>query len=160
MKNFIAAIFSILIMGTAQAQLINIDGTEYDILWDLGTFEEIDVKHNLQGQIWWGNNEVAAGFAAALGFFDDGDPMTSIGPLFATSMIFLGDIEEPGILVFSQVAGISGAPWFTRAPYSDLSSHGLQHSWAFVSNSVPVPSSLTLIALGLVGFNISRKSRF
>jgi len=160
MKNLIIALLTVLVVGTTQAQLIEVDGTEYDILWELGTFDAIDSKHNLQGQIWWGNNEVAAGFAAALGFFDDGDPMTSIGPLFATSMIFLGDIEEPGILVFSQVADISGAPWFTRAPYSDLSSHGLQHSWAFVSNSVPVPSSLTLIALGLVGFNISRKSRF
>lgn len=159
MKSLIIAVLAVLVVGTTQAQLIEVGGTEYDILWELGTFEAVDARHNLQGQIWWGNNELAAEFSETLGYFDDGDVDTFLGPYFATSMVFWDEVEAPGILVFSQAAHIAGEPWYTHDPWADFSSHGLLHSWAFVSNSVPVPSSFALIALGLAVLGLPCKVR-
>lgn len=149
MKNFIIAVCAIMLMGTAQAQLIDVGGTEYDILWEIGTFDEVNTARNLEGQIWWGDGDLAGTFASSLGYIDVGHSdifilNLDVGPLFA--------YEFPETGAFRARSSMSG---FTT---TGLRTHD-RIVWAYERSTIPTPGSLTLIVLGLAGLGVTRKVR-
>ena len=90
MKNLIIAVFAISGMSATHALPILVSedgipgtGIEYDIFWEVGTFDEVNARRNLQGQIWWGDLALAATFAGSAYFVNDEDDITSMGPVFA-----------------------------------------------------------------------------
>jgi hypothetical protein len=49
---------------SAQALLVTVDGTAYDVTTKQGTFEDLDAV--LINQVWWGNQSLAIKFAQEL----------------------------------------------------------------------------------------------
>lgn len=165
MKNLIIAVFATLLMGAAHAQLVEVDGTEYDVLWEIGTFDEVNAAGKLEAQTWWGDAGRAETFAAALGYIDvnDGLFLDARGPMFVSSIMTVA-------LTMRVITYAAMTPRDTPCaspPRCGFTRAGIlgpgEPAWAIAeevnSEHIPVPGSLALIVLGLAGLGITRKAR-
>jgi hypothetical protein len=140
----------------ASATIITVDGTDYDVSWTIGTFEDINNTYGLVDEAWWGDEALATALATTLGFIDDGDAFPDLGVIFAHTMA--GDSTLTS--TFSNPTGTFGV--FSSIPALN------SKQWAFAHSSsaspepepVPEPASLALWALGIVGLGFTRKDKF
>lgn len=144
---FAAAMLALTAMN-ANAALITVGDQDYNIETVEGP--GLDFAELFQAQAWYGNQSLAANFAAALG--DQLGYPNEITNFFGTtrtvSPLFVWDVD-PGLSFRGEtIAGGVYAGSFSPAPNT---------SYVFATASVPAPGMLALMGLGLLGFVAARR---
>lgn len=137
--------------SSALAIPITVGDVNYDIEWKIGTFDEVNADGLLTSQDWWGAGRATAlDFARALGFMEDGDGFSNLGPMFAYAPF------TQGIL-----AAIHTSPMQQNFAAAVVVQPSQRAAWAYHAGPVAVsePTGLALLALVLAGFGVARKLR-
>ena len=146
-KRIAFSLALLVLPSVSNAIPITVNGTTYDIGWQIGTFNEVNAERDLMSQLWWSDRQLGVLFAQQLGFLNDGDPFPQFGPVFATIALDPRTV----LTAASQMDGtvIQGS---TRRETN-------RGAWAFVGTSsvpVPEPTTLALFAIGIVGLRVVR----
>ncbi|NHO67177.1 PEP-CTERM sorting domain-containing protein [Aestuariicella hydrocarbonica] len=155
MKPLFALLMILSFTAPVSATLITVNSTDYNVEWAIGNFDDINSAYDLMSQIWWGNESLALEFAGALGFVEDMDVQASIGPSFAYDL--QGSV--------SYLVAAQNSAQFPLATFSldGASFPDYEIAWAYVveedKQTVPEPSSLMLLLLGMTGLLLNRKRR-
>jgi hypothetical protein len=120
---------------TAQAVVVTVDSTQYNVTMVAGTYTSL--SPTLQNQVWWGSSNTALAFANAVG--QQGLPNFGImGPLFAWAV----EGDSIGSLVSSRALTSTNIPLSLTIAAGDPTSH----TYA-VASQVGVPDSGVTIAM-------------
>lgn len=147
-KIIIALTFTILSMS-AQAGLITVDGTDYDVTMNYGTFAQINAGGTLESQIWFGDSSLAIDFAQAVG------NMFGWPNQFSDGIWFVYELNNTDFISHSLVNNSTRTWTHWRDPTEATARYFATAS--IVDAQVPEPSTLAIFALGIIGL-ASRRS--
>jgi hypothetical protein len=153
-SKLLAISFIVCWTGLANSTIISTSEGDYNVTTTTGMFSSLEPE--LIGQIWWGNRALAKEFAELtedlLGL-QDAFGRQDIGPLFAICSDCSGFDAFP----------IGGEVWTNDNNATALwGTDDRIHTYAvaeFVPRSVPVPATIALFSLGLVGLWCSRRKK-
>lgn len=148
MNKILIVVAFALFSFTSKATIITVDNEDWDVTYTLATFNDLNSNDFLVSQAWWGSREKASQFALALGYIDDGDPISFLGPLFAYE-IWDGGTDD----LFSEHVDVDLRVWSTS---TTMTSVEFSFAHAVRVNRVPEPKGMLLCLLGLIGIYITR----
>ena len=142
--------FSLAVLATStHAVLVDVGGTQYDIITIDGTFNALQT--NIESQPWWGDINIARDAAFAVNTsLGTNSVNTDFGPLFAYG--------KP----FESVAAVA---WLFVDPLDiDTDAFAVDPTqsvtWAVVAPEVPIPAAVWLFGSGLLGLvGIARRKK-
>jgi hypothetical protein len=80
----LALALSCLLAATSKAVVVTVNSLQYDVTSITGNYPSL--SSTLQGQVWWGNQSLATGFAGAVGLQLGTPNLGTFTPLFVWSV--------------------------------------------------------------------------
>jgi hypothetical protein len=145
---------------------VTVGGTDYNIAWQIGTFDDVNAAVGLTVQDWWGDDVLASDLASALGFRSDTDDQVHNGPYFAHAVqIECGYVSEYGgcfqyynaVYAFTYVSGSFSSIDGTYETISGSFPFNLAYAYDAGISPVPAPPALILFAFGLAGLGLAKR---